>query len=135
MSESLKHQQLVKLIFEKTVLLVGRENEVLISVDSDNCNNLPPLTVEGYRPDVFYCFNGVLIIGEAKTSKDAAKQHSINQFESYIKKCSLFQGEATLIIAVPWTERITIYNLIQRLRKFYPGNYSVKVIDELGGRQ
>lgn len=135
MSESLKHQQLVNLIFEKTIAIVGKNNVALIAIDSEKSGNLPPLTVEGYRPDVFYCFNGILIIGEAKTGTDAEKQHSLNQYESYIKKCSLFQGEATLIIAVPWTERITIYNLTQRLRKLYPGDYSIIVIDELGVRQ
>lgn len=134
MSESLKHQQLVDLILKKIVLMVGKENAALIAVDSDNGSELPPLTIDGYRPDVYYCFNGVLIIGEAKTSKDAEKLHSRSQYESYIKKCRLFQGDATLIIAVPWTERITIYNLTQRLKKLYPGDYSIKVIDELGGK-
>lgn len=64
MSESLQHQQLVRLILKETLAIVGQNNKALIASDAVDGLALPPLTSEGFRPDVYYCFNDVLIIGE-----------------------------------------------------------------------
>ena len=37
---------------------------------------------EGYVPDLYYKYNDLIIIGEAKTENDLERVHSINQFES-----------------------------------------------------
>ena len=70
MSESLQHRQLVKLIFDETLTIIGQDNKMLIASDAIDGLTLPPLTSEGFRPDIYYCFNDTLIIGEAKTSED-----------------------------------------------------------------
>lgn len=133
MSESLQHQQLVKLILQETLSIVGHDNNALIASDAVDGLSLPPLTSEGFRPDVYYCYNDVLIIGEAKTSNDVDRLHSRAQYKSYISKCSLFQGKATFIIAVPWTEHATINNIVKKIAKQYPGTYVIKILDGIGG--
>ena len=133
MSESLQHQQLVKLIIDTTMSIVGKDNTVLIATDAVDGYALPPLTSEGFRPDVHYCYQNVLIIGEAKTSSDIERLHSREQYESYIKKCALFQGEAILLIAVPWMDHATVNNIVKKIAKRYPGNYKIKILDGIGG--
>lgn len=115
MSESLQHKQLVKLIIDTTILIVGKDNSALIATDAVDGYALPLLTSEGFRPDVHYCHQGKLIIGEAKTSSDIERLHSRKQYESYIKECALFQGEAILLFAVPWSDHATINNIVKKL--------------------
>lgn len=133
MSESLQHQQLVKQIIDETINTVGTENKSLIATDAVDGLTLPPLTKEGFRPDVYYCYGNILIIGEAKTSSDIERLHSREQYESYIQKCSLYLGKAILIVAVPWMDHATIHNILAKIKKKYPGQYSIKILDGIGG--
>ena len=133
MSESLQHQQLVKQIIAETISIVGEENKSLIATDAVDGFTLPPLTSEGFRPDVYYHYCGTLIIGEAKTSADIERLHSREQYESYIKKCSLHQGNAWFIVAVPWMDHAAINNILSRIKKEYPGNYKIQILDGIGG--
>ena len=133
MSESLQHQQLVKMILDFSIEYVGPHNKIFISTDSINSISLPPVTIDGFRPDVYYQFENTLIIGEAKTSKDVERIHSIEQYESYIKMCSMFQGTAVLVLAVPWTDHATIHNIIYRIKKKYKGHFDVRILDGIGG--
>ena len=82
MSESLQHQQLVKLIIDTTISIVGKDNTALIATDAVDGYTLPPLTSEGFRPDVYYCYQDMLILGEAKTSSDIERLHSREQRQS-----------------------------------------------------
>ena len=133
MSESAQHQQLVRLIIEDIIGEVGPSNTALVTTDAVDGFALPPLTNEGFRPDVYYLFDNRMIIGEAKTSDDIDRLHSRSQYESYIKKCSLFQGSATFIMAVPWMDHATAHNIIRKIRKQYPGDYTIKILDGIGG--
>lgn len=133
MSESAQHLQLVNLIIDEVVSIVGETNRCFIMSDAADGYALSPLMEEGYRPDVFYQYRNSLIIGEAKTSDDVARIHSKLQYESYLKKCSLFGGKAVFLAAVPWTEHATIHNILRKLRQKYPGIYEVRIIDGIGG--
>ena len=72
--------------------------------------------------------NGVMFIGEAKTSDDILREHSINQYYSYLKKCSLNQGHATFVLAVPLEDRARANNILGKIKKEIPGDYEVKAI-------
>jgi len=133
MSESIQHRQLVEFLFVQALMLIDADTKDFICLDSLVSSTMPPQTDEGFRPDLFYCYQKKLIIGEAKTSKDFDTAHSRQQYESYIKKCSLFQGQAYFLIAVPWMETAATFNIIQRIRKEYPGNYIVKIHEGIGG--
>lgn len=131
MSESLQHQILVQMIIDEIISMIGEENSCLIEADV-SCNRpLPQFTIEGFRPDVLYQYCDMLILGEAKTSKDVEREHSLMQYESYIRKCSLFIGKAILLIAVPWEDYATVYNITQKIRKKYPGTYTIKIISRI----
>lgn len=129
MSESGQHRKLVKLLIEHVEEIVGLDYVCFIEADYDDTRPLPKQTTEGYRPDVMYEYDGRLIIGEAKTHDDVLREHSLMQYASYLKKCSLYCGKAEYIMAVPWEEHALANNIIKRIKKDYPGDYTVKVID------
>lgn len=133
MSESAQHLQLVSLIIDEVIGMVGETNRCFIMSDAADGYALPPLMEDGYRPDVYYQYQNRLIIGEAKTSNDVLRIHSKLQYESYIKECSIFGGNAVFVVAVPWTEHATIYNILKKLQQKYPGTYKVRIIDGIGG--
>ena len=133
MSESAQHLQLVNLIIDEVVNIIGETNRCFIMSDTVDGYALSPLMEEGYRPDVYYQYQNILIIGEAKTSDDVARIHSKLQYESYLKKCSLFRGNALFLAAVPWTEHAAIHNILRKFRQKYPGSYEVRIIDGIGG--
>lgn len=133
MSESVQHWQLVNQIINEVISIVGSSNKCFVMSDAADGYSLPALTEEGFRPDVFYQYGNQMIIGEAKTSEDVVRLHSKQQYESYIKKCSLFVGKAVFIIAVPWTEHATVHNILRKLKSKYPGDYQIKILDGVGG--
>ena len=51
MSESAQHLQLVNLIIDEVVNVVGESNRCFIMSDAADGYALSPLTEEGYRPD------------------------------------------------------------------------------------
>jgi hypothetical protein len=133
MSESAQHLQLVRLIISEVISTVGIDRRCFVCSDVADGFSLPPLTEEGFRPDVFYQDSNILIIGEAKTSDDIDRLHSKQQYRSYLRKCSLFSGTAILVIAVPWMDHAAIHNIICKASKEYPGKYTVRILDGIGG--
>lgn len=129
MSESVQHQRLVNDIIKYVELFVGQDRKCFIASDAADATMLSPITAEGFRPDVFYQYKDIMIIGEAKTSNDVGKVHSKLQYESYIKKCSLFNGDAYFIAAVYWADKAQLHNILNRIRKKYPGNYKITILE------
>ena len=132
MGESKQHQRLVELLIENISSRVGKDYMCFIESDAADCFALPQLTQEGYRPDVMFQYDGVLIIGEAKTSDDIDREHSIRQYESYIKKCALFDGRATFLLAVPWDYTPVANNIVRRIQNKYTGDYKVEIVRGIG---
>lgn len=128
MSESSNHQKLVGLIIEYVRERVGENYACFIETDLSDGSPLPQLTDEGFRPDVFFEYNGTLIIGEAKTSDDILREHSCQQYVSYLRKCSLYLGNSEFVIAVPWVDQATANNLLMKIKHDIPGNYNIKVL-------
>lgn len=54
MGESAQHLQLVNLIIDEVVSIVGETNRCFIMSDAADGYALSPLMEEGYRPDVYY---------------------------------------------------------------------------------
>lgn len=128
MSETNKHKTLVENILRFIQESVGEELSYFIETDMNDGRPLPQLTREGYRPDVFFEYDGVMFIGEAKTSDDILREHSINQYHSYLKKCSLYKGHATFVLAVPLADYARANNILVKIKKEVPGDYEVKTI-------
>ena len=85
--ESLKHHNLVKKMNE---YIVNYENAEISLVESDifEVNGKVTRMPEGFVPDLYYKYNGLLIIGEAKTDSDFEREHSLQQYISYLKTLS-----------------------------------------------
>ena len=129
MSESAQHQKLVMEIIEYVEALVGQDKKCFISSDVADGMSISPLTAEGFRPDVYYQYDDVLIIGEGKTSADVGRLHSQQQYDSYIRKCSLFEGKAYFIAAVYWADKAQLHNILRRIRRKYPGDYNITILE------
>lgn len=130
MSESQKHKTLINLLVDRAKKLISPDLHSLLCVDNSLGISLPPL-LEHARPDLYYCYEKLLIIGEAKTSKDISNSHSMLQFETYIEECNNFVGDKYLIIAVPWKEKALVSNLISKKMKEKRANFKFEIIDEL----
>ena len=128
MSESSNHRKLVELIIEYVGKKVGHDFIWFIETDLSDEHPLPQMTDEGFRPDVVFEYDGTLIIGEAKTSDDILREHSLRQYASYLKKCSLYSGNAEFVIAVPWMDQATANNVLRKMRRDIPGEYSISVL-------
>lgn len=129
MSESVQHQRLVNTIIEYVETIVGKDKKCFISSDAADEMNLSPLTAEGFRPDVYYQYGDTLIIGEAKTSDDVDRIHSKQQYDSYVKKCALFDGKAYFIAAVYWADKAQLHNILRKIKNKYPGDYTITILE------
>ena len=129
MSESAQHQKLVNMIIEHVETIVGQDNKCFISSDEADGMSLSPLTAEGFRPDVFYQYGDTLIIGEAKTSDDVGRLHSREQYDSYLKKCALFDGKAYFIAAVYWGDKAQLHNILRKIKTKHPGDYTITILE------
>ena len=128
MSESAQHQKLVNMIIEHVETIVGQDKKCFISSDEADGMSLSPLTAEGFRPDVFYQYGDTLIIGEAKTSDDVGRLHSREQYDSYLKKCALFDGKAYFIAAVYWGDKSQLHNILRKIKTKHPGDYTITIL-------
>ncbi len=129
--ESQVHIDLVNRIYEYACKCITEDNRCLIEMDSSG-NNSTVHVIDNYVPDLFYSFEDTLIIGEAKTELDFERKHSKEQFDSYIKECNLFGGNAMLVIAIPWQLCSTAKNYFRRKKNVGEINFLVTIIDELG---
>jgi hypothetical protein len=127
MSESVLHQQLVKLLKKEVMSIVPSDCWNLIQEDTPESRNRPPIIVEKHRPDIFYNWGSLLVIGEAKTGNDVSKKRSRSQYDSYLRMCSNFSGNAYLILSVPWLEEAEANNILRLNKKKYSGDYTTKV--------
>lgn len=131
MGESAKHLELVKRIITYVGKLPNIEAS-LIQSDLPESIEKPDSTMEGFRPDIYYNYSNFMIIGEAKTSYDFERKHSIEQYKAYYNKCNAFNGKSIFILAIPWTESISAKNLLRRIKK--NSNYEIEtwVINDTG---
>ncbi len=131
MGESAKHLELVQRIITYMEKLPNIE-ATLIQSDLPESIEKPDSTMEGFRPDIYYNYSNFMIIGEAKTSYDFERKHSIEQYKAYYNKCNSFNGKSIFILAIPWTESISAKNLLKRIRK--NSNYEIEtwVINDTG---
>jgi hypothetical protein len=132
-AESSLHQELVQILKEEAQAVIPSDKWGLMQIDSPDSLNCPPRTTEGYRPDVYFKFEKLLVIGEAKTSNDIGSKHSRAQYASYLKECSRFQGQAFFIMVVPLLERVSVNNILNNLKKKIHGGYQIIIKGHLEG--
>ncbi len=129
--ESQAHIELVKVVYQYIFEKIEEENRALIEVDSSGSNNSFRVQ-ENFIPDVYYSFRDKMFIGEAKTELDFERKHSKDQFDSYIEELKLFEGDACLVISVPWQIIATAKNYFRRKKLKERLNIQMVVLDEKG---
>ena len=131
MSESLEHHNYVKVIYNYVQKMIDQSEACFLKADIFSCDK-PTLVYGSFVPDVMYCYNNKLIIGEAKTLDDYNREHSYKQYESYIKECGNFPGESYLIICIPWPLFLNAKNHFKLLKNKYSPNTSIIVLTDNG---
>ena len=133
MAESNKHREYIGYIQEKAYKLVPKDCRKLVLVDNESNpgNQIPSFTLEGYRPDIYYCHLNLLIIGEAKTMDDILTSHSKKQYNSYIKACEEFPGTSYLILATSWLSAPALNNHFRVQLQKSVKKLNIIVLDEL----
>lgn len=111
--------------------MIPEKDICFLKADLFECEK-PSLVYGSFVPDVMYCYNGLLIIGEAKTFDDYDREHSYKQYESYMKECQRFPGETYIVICIPWALFISAKNHFKLLKKKYCENTNVIVLTDNG---
>ena len=105
MGESNNHIQLVEKLVHwiAAAYLNGDKGYLLIDHPESAVCSKPP-RINGYVPDVFTASapNGRTIIGEAKTTHDVERPHSIEQIKAFLRYCSNHEN-AVFVLAAPWS--------------------------------
>lgn len=117
MAESSTHMSYVKKIFEYVKQIVPENNMSLILIDSPDSIENPIPVIHGFRPDLSYKINDVLIIGEAKTDDDVDRRHSLEQYYSYLKEAEAFDGKSYIVFCVSWKMFGTLKNHLRVIRR------------------
>lgn len=131
MSESPQHLKLVEKIRD-TIRKHDGVTPILVSAEDHKENTITFSTPEGFRPDVYYCDNEVLILGEAKTSNDLSNGHSDAQFRSYLKYLQAATKDslkAILYVGVPWEDFRWAKNHFKKNR---PGLVTIVIVNDFG---
>ena len=136
MSESETHIRLVKELRNWIVdsLLEGDAGYIYVDLPNGNPQTKPQ-KIGNYRPDV--CVpnapGNIFIIGEAKTTRDLERKHSIEQFRTYLVYCAEHVN-SILVLAVPWHQARLAGNIINTLKKQIGADkVKTKVLERLSG--
>ena len=138
MAESNQHIMLVRHLYSWVAknLFNGDTGLILVDLPEVPWHSKPQIFSSGVRPDLCATrpIDKLLIIGEAKTTTDLEKGHSVMQYNYYIDECEKHTGPGLIVMAVPWHMERSAYNLLLHLVKKKGANKTqVKVLKELPG--
>ncbi len=136
MGESLTHIRLVDALSLWIVetYLDGDSGYIMVDGPNSSRNDRPP-KIGGFVPDVFVPNGpgGRLIIGEAKTTQDLERKHSLEQIETFLHRCGQVQNSCFLL-AVPWHTVRLAESIVRQLRvRAGAENVSTEVLKKLAG--
>ena len=121
----------VNLAEQYVLRTIPSEQGCFIYVDKPESIYKPPL-MGNYRPDLYFCHDNKLIIGEAKTIKDYDTSHSKDQYITYLRECQSFKGEALLVLCSSWTISLSYKTLIKFIKRQNGFDTRVIIISENG---
>jgi len=136
MSESAIHIELVNHMAEWVVnkLLDGNDAYLLIDGPFSKYSGRPPLII-GHMPDlyVYQKAKELLVIGEAKTSKDLDSERSEKQIGAFLSHCSSYSN-SIFVLAVPWYKARFADSLLRMIQRSIGGQLVfTKVLEMLPG--
>lgn len=132
MPESTEHMKFVNLLIDEAKKIVPSNFHVFIFADKPDFRQVTYQTKDNFIPDLYYNHNDLLIIGEAKSSKDVSRLHSTQQYKSYYQEALKFRGRSILLFAVPWFAKGEIKNIIKKYNKENRAHIETRVICEVG---
>lgn len=115
----------VSLIEQYVLRMIHSEQGGFVYVDKPESTYKPPM-VGNFRPDLYFCAENKLIIGEAKTIADFERFHSKEQYKTYLQACQVFNGDSMLVLCSSWSVAFSFKTLIKSIRK--QNNFDSKVI-------
>lgn len=89
----------------------------LIESDLPEYSTRTTQALNRYYPDVYYCDNSSIIIGEAKTDNDIHNQHTMSQLDAYISHLGIFKLSRHLILSGSFYAFPELKNLIIRKKR------------------
>ena len=132
MAESASHMEYVTTIRRQVRSMLPECEYLHVFVDSPYEKETPPHVINNFRPDLYYCHNDHLIIGEAKTDDDFNRPHSIEQYLSYLQECHSFQGDSLLILSGSWRISASFANLMRNMQAQNNLHVRVMILNEMG---
>lgn len=114
--ESQAHKEYVQNAIDYIFRHFGVDNSQ-IAADLGDASVLPPISVDGFRADIYVNTADLIIIGEAKTDKDIDNNHTLAQFASYVKEVKSFNKGRHIVMSGSMAAYPTIRNFIRRFRK------------------
>lgn len=131
MAESFIHMEYVRIISDYVNLLIEEGDRCFVLVDLPESSNRPVATIGNFIPDLYYK-NNCLIIGEAKTENDFDRKHSIEQYISYIKEASIYNGISHIVICTSIYSFAGLKNLIRKLKRENNSNAIFHILNDNG---
>ena len=119
MSESIKHQLLVKQILAWINQEHGQNDGLSVLCDSgDVIAGRKPWIIGGFVPDIIAQTvpRSFYLIGEAKTASDLGTPHSMKQFAAYLDHLSC-QEEGILVISTPFVAMAMARRMVKQVSK------------------
>ena len=132
MAESAAHMEYVRIIQGHVRSMLPECENIHVLVDSPYVKETPPHIINNFRPDLYYCHNDHLIIGEAKTDDDFNRPHSIEQYLSYLRECHSFLGDSLLILSGSWRISASFANLMRNMQAQNNLHVQVMILNEMG---
>ena len=104
MGESISHIRLVEALYKQIAITFfnGDTGPILVDHPESRPTEKPP-RIYDFVPDI-YASNiddSLLVIGEAKTSKDLESNHTFNQLKAFLSFCALHKN-SNFVFAVRW---------------------------------
>lgn len=121
----------VNLMEQRVLQMIPSEQGGFVYVDKPDSTYKPPL-VGNFRPDLYFCADNKLIIGEAKTVEDFERPHSKEQYKIYLQECQSYKGDALLILCSSWVVSFSYKTLIKSIKRQYSFDTKVLIISEEG---
>ncbi len=130
MAESRAHSESVRIGIDYIKTIVPIDLHCLIQSDLPDTKIKPERTVDNFVPDIRLETEHIKIIGEAKTDEDVMRNHSCQQYDSYLKECLYFPGSSHIIIITSFFAVPSIVNYIRRKKKELALNTKIHIINK-----
>lgn len=129
MAESKTHSESVRIGIDYIKSIAPMDIHCLIQSDLPETRIKPERTIDNFVPDIRLETDQLKIIGEAKTDEDTMRNHSLQQYDSYLKECQCFPGSSHLVIVTSFYAVPSITNYIRRKKKELSPNTKIHIIN------